>query len=66
MLLHLYLHGDNEAFLGSVLIFSQNNQYFIKEIEMVYSRPERDSEIKERVKTQLNKHLTMCERGSCS
>lgn len=54
---NLYSHYDKEAFLGAVLIFSQSNQYFIKEIEMVYSRPEKkkkpeeeeDSKMKGRV-----------------
>lgn len=59
-------HRDNEAFLGGVLIFPQNNQYFIRETEMGHSGPKRDSEIKGRAKTWLNKHLRACERGSRS
>lgn len=61
-----YSHHGNEAFLGGVFIFPPNNQYFIKETDMLHSRPKREREIRGRVKTRLNKHLTMCERGSCS
>ena len=64
---NLYSHHDKEAFLGGVLIFSQSNQYLIKKIAMAHSRPDkRDSEMKGRVKTWLNKHLKMGERESCS
>lgn len=57
---------DSEAFLGDVLIFSQNNQYFIRETEMGHSGPKRESETTGRVKTRLNKHLRACDRGSRS